>query len=178
MSGGVLAAPKPFVVGHGVQDFQRAMEIQLKGVSAAKVVHRPIGGLGRTFTKKGRTRRALPVSVVSTTQLKTAVSSRWSRLPTAVSRADATWATADAGRASRPKVRRYHGALHLRDCYRVSAAAATYRGGRRSLPGRGRQLMGGADDGRAFDAYAHLSHQERRDCHQGACRQTLFTEKI
>lgn len=33
-----VAAPKPSVVGHGVQDFQQAMDIQLKGVSAAKVV--------------------------------------------------------------------------------------------------------------------------------------------
>jgi NADPH:quinone reductase-like Zn-dependent oxidoreductase len=36
--GRYLAAPKPSVVGHGVQDFQRAMDIQRKGVSAAKVV--------------------------------------------------------------------------------------------------------------------------------------------
>ena len=33
-----VAAPKPSVVGHGVQDFQRAMDVQLKGVSAAKIV--------------------------------------------------------------------------------------------------------------------------------------------
>ena len=36
--GRYLAAPKPSVVGHGVGDFQQAMDIQLKGVSAAKVV--------------------------------------------------------------------------------------------------------------------------------------------
>jgi hypothetical protein len=36
--GRYVAAAKPSVVGHGVQDFQRAMDIQLKGVSAAKVV--------------------------------------------------------------------------------------------------------------------------------------------
>src|ERR1019366_5121332 len=36
--GRYVAAPKPSVVGHGVQDFQQAMDIQLKGVSAAKVV--------------------------------------------------------------------------------------------------------------------------------------------
>lgn len=33
-----VAAPKPDVVGHGVHEFQRAMDIQLKGVSAAKIV--------------------------------------------------------------------------------------------------------------------------------------------
>ena len=37
-SGRYVAAPKPSVCGHGVHDFQRAMDIQLKGVSAAKVV--------------------------------------------------------------------------------------------------------------------------------------------
>jgi NADPH:quinone reductase-like Zn-dependent oxidoreductase len=36
--GRYLAAPKPFVIGHGVHEFQRAMDIQLRGVSAAKVV--------------------------------------------------------------------------------------------------------------------------------------------
>jgi NADPH:quinone reductase-like Zn-dependent oxidoreductase len=36
--GRYVAAPKPTVVGHGVADFQKAMDIQLKGVSAAKVV--------------------------------------------------------------------------------------------------------------------------------------------
>jgi hypothetical protein len=36
--GRYLAAPKPAVIGHGVQDFQQAMDIQLKGVLAAKVV--------------------------------------------------------------------------------------------------------------------------------------------
>ena len=36
--GRYVAAPEPSVVGHGVQDFQQAMDIQLKGVSAAKVV--------------------------------------------------------------------------------------------------------------------------------------------
>ncbi|MFY9927072.1 MAG: zinc-binding alcohol dehydrogenase family protein [Streptosporangiaceae bacterium] len=36
--GRYVAAPKPSVVGHGVGDFQQAMDIQLKGVSAAKVV--------------------------------------------------------------------------------------------------------------------------------------------
>lgn len=36
--GRYIAAPNPSVVGHGVQDFQQAMDIQLKGVSAAKVV--------------------------------------------------------------------------------------------------------------------------------------------
>jgi NADPH:quinone reductase-like Zn-dependent oxidoreductase len=36
--GRYAAAPKPFVVGHGVQDLQHAMDIQRKGVSAAKVV--------------------------------------------------------------------------------------------------------------------------------------------
>jgi NADPH:quinone reductase-like Zn-dependent oxidoreductase len=36
--GRYLAAPKPSVVGHGVGDFQQAMDIQLKGVSASKVV--------------------------------------------------------------------------------------------------------------------------------------------
>jgi hypothetical protein len=36
--GRYLAAPKPSVVGHGVQEFQRAMDVQLSGVSAAKVV--------------------------------------------------------------------------------------------------------------------------------------------
>jgi hypothetical protein len=36
--GRYAAAPKPAVVGHGLQDFQQAMDIQLKGVSAAKVV--------------------------------------------------------------------------------------------------------------------------------------------
>ncbi len=36
--GRYVAAPKPLVVGHGVEDFQRAMDILLKGVSAAKVV--------------------------------------------------------------------------------------------------------------------------------------------
>ena len=36
--GRYVAAPPPFVAGHGVQDFQHAMDIQLKGVSAAKVV--------------------------------------------------------------------------------------------------------------------------------------------
>jgi hypothetical protein len=36
--GRYVAAPKPSVVGHGVGDFQQAMDIQLKGVAAAKVV--------------------------------------------------------------------------------------------------------------------------------------------
>lgn len=36
--GRYAAAPKPCVLGHGVDDFQRAMDIQLKGVSAAKIV--------------------------------------------------------------------------------------------------------------------------------------------
>lgn len=36
--GRYVAAPKPSVLGHGVQDFQQAMDIQRKGVSAAKVV--------------------------------------------------------------------------------------------------------------------------------------------
>ena len=36
--GRYVAAPKPSVAGHGAQDFQQAMDIQLKGVSAAKVV--------------------------------------------------------------------------------------------------------------------------------------------
>lgn len=36
--GRYLAVPKPMVVGHGVQDIQHAMDVQLKGVSAAKVV--------------------------------------------------------------------------------------------------------------------------------------------
>lgn len=36
--GRYIAAPKPAVVGHGIQDFQQAMDIQLKGVSAAKIV--------------------------------------------------------------------------------------------------------------------------------------------
>lgn len=36
--GRYVAAPRPSVVGHGVQEFQRAMDIQRKGVSAAKVV--------------------------------------------------------------------------------------------------------------------------------------------
>ncbi|MEU4519947.1 zinc-binding alcohol dehydrogenase family protein [Amycolatopsis sp. NPDC024027] len=36
--GRYIAAPKPTVVGHGVHDFQHAMDIQRKGVSAAKVV--------------------------------------------------------------------------------------------------------------------------------------------
>lgn len=36
--GRYVAAPKPSVVGHGVGDFQQAIDIQLKGVSAAKVV--------------------------------------------------------------------------------------------------------------------------------------------
>jgi NADPH:quinone reductase-like Zn-dependent oxidoreductase len=37
-SGHYLAVPKPSVVGHGVQDLQQAMDLQRKGVSAAKVV--------------------------------------------------------------------------------------------------------------------------------------------
>lgn len=37
-SGRYVAAPKPSVLGHGVHDLQRAMDIQLKGVSATKVV--------------------------------------------------------------------------------------------------------------------------------------------
>ena len=37
-SGRYIAAPKPSVAGHGVQDIQQAMDIQLKGVSAAKIV--------------------------------------------------------------------------------------------------------------------------------------------
>jgi len=37
-AGRYVAAPKPSVVGHGVQDLQHAMNIQLKGVSATKVV--------------------------------------------------------------------------------------------------------------------------------------------
>jgi NADPH:quinone reductase-like Zn-dependent oxidoreductase len=36
--GRYLAVPKPSVVGHGVGDFQQAMDLQRKGVSAAKVV--------------------------------------------------------------------------------------------------------------------------------------------
>ncbi len=36
--GRYLAAPKPTVIGQDVDKFQRAMEIQLKGVSAAKLV--------------------------------------------------------------------------------------------------------------------------------------------
>ena len=36
--GRYVAAPKPSVVGHGIGDFQQAMDIQLKGASAAKVV--------------------------------------------------------------------------------------------------------------------------------------------
>lgn len=36
--GRYTAVPKPAVIGHGVHDFQRAMDVQLKGVSAAKVV--------------------------------------------------------------------------------------------------------------------------------------------
>jgi hypothetical protein len=36
--GRYVAAPRPSVIGHGVQEFQRAMDVQLKGVSAAKVV--------------------------------------------------------------------------------------------------------------------------------------------
>lgn len=36
--GRYLPAPGPMVVGHGVQDFQHAMDVQRKGVSAAKVV--------------------------------------------------------------------------------------------------------------------------------------------
>jgi NADPH:quinone reductase-like Zn-dependent oxidoreductase len=37
-SGRYAAAPKPTVVGHGVHDIQHAMDIQLKGVSAAKII--------------------------------------------------------------------------------------------------------------------------------------------
>lgn len=37
-SGRYVAAPKPSVLGHGVHDLQWAMDIQLKGVSATKVV--------------------------------------------------------------------------------------------------------------------------------------------
>lgn len=36
--GRYLAAPKPSVAGHGVGDLQQAMDLQLKGVSAAKIV--------------------------------------------------------------------------------------------------------------------------------------------
>ena len=36
--GRYVAAPKPSVAGKGVHDFQRAMDVQIKGVSAAKVV--------------------------------------------------------------------------------------------------------------------------------------------
>ena len=36
--GRYLALPKPAVVGEGVHEIQRAMDIQLKGVSASKVV--------------------------------------------------------------------------------------------------------------------------------------------
>jgi enoyl-CoA hydratase/carnithine racemase len=36
--GRYVAAPKPAVLGHGIRDFQQAMDIQRKGVSAAKVV--------------------------------------------------------------------------------------------------------------------------------------------
>jgi len=36
--GRYVAAPKPLVAGHGIQDIQQAMDIQRKGVSAAKVV--------------------------------------------------------------------------------------------------------------------------------------------
>lgn len=37
-SGRYIAAPKPSIAGYGVHDFQLAMDIQLKGVSAAKIV--------------------------------------------------------------------------------------------------------------------------------------------
>ncbi|HEY0933394.1 MAG TPA: zinc-binding alcohol dehydrogenase family protein [Trebonia sp.] len=37
-AGRYAAAPKPFVAGHGVPDIQQALDIQRKGVSAAKVV--------------------------------------------------------------------------------------------------------------------------------------------
>ncbi|HEY2277170.1 MAG TPA: zinc-binding alcohol dehydrogenase family protein [Streptosporangiaceae bacterium] len=37
-AGRYLAAPEPSIAGHGVQDLQRAMDLQLQGVSAAKVV--------------------------------------------------------------------------------------------------------------------------------------------
>ena len=37
-SGRYVAAPKPSISGHGLHDIQSAMDIQLKGVSAAKVV--------------------------------------------------------------------------------------------------------------------------------------------
>ena len=36
--GRYIAAPKPAVAGHGIQDVQQAMDLQLKGVSAAKIV--------------------------------------------------------------------------------------------------------------------------------------------
>ena len=36
--GRYVAAPSPTVAGHGVDDFQRAMDAQRKGVSAAKLV--------------------------------------------------------------------------------------------------------------------------------------------
>ncbi len=36
--GRYVAAPKPLIVGHGVQDFQKAMDLQIKGVSASKLV--------------------------------------------------------------------------------------------------------------------------------------------
>ncbi|MFJ4655160.1 zinc-binding alcohol dehydrogenase family protein [Nocardia sp. NPDC088792] len=36
--GRYLAVPKPFVAGHGIADIQSAMDIQRKGVSAAKVI--------------------------------------------------------------------------------------------------------------------------------------------
>ncbi len=36
--GRYVAAPKPSVIGHGVPEFQKAMDVQLKGVSAAKLV--------------------------------------------------------------------------------------------------------------------------------------------
>jgi len=37
-TGRYVAAPKPSVVGHGIEELQRALDIQLKGVSASKVV--------------------------------------------------------------------------------------------------------------------------------------------
>jgi D-arabinose 1-dehydrogenase-like Zn-dependent alcohol dehydrogenase len=37
-AGRYLTAPPPFVAGHGLEDVQHALDIQLKGVSAAKVV--------------------------------------------------------------------------------------------------------------------------------------------
>lgn len=37
-AGRYLAAPEPYVVGHSLQQVQHALDVQLKGVSAQKVV--------------------------------------------------------------------------------------------------------------------------------------------